>query len=181
MGNCQTIDAAALVIQHPSGKIERLYWSVSASYVMRANPGYYVSLIMPLPKEQEGENSNNEEKKPVLFTRVKLLKPDDTLTLGHAYRLITTQGSFFVFNGLCLFSPCIFYFMFTVLLCWSAFLKICCVFWLEEVEKVMKAKKRKARGKTVEDVEMMHLEKENSACESEGMLDTGRMYQVCFF
>lgn len=138
MGNCQTIDAAALVIQHPSGKIERLYWSVSASYVMRANPGYYVSLIMPLPKEQEGENSNNEEKKPVLFTRVKLLKPDDTLTLGHAYRLITTQ----------------------------------------EVEKVMKAKKRKARGKTVEDVEMMHLEKENSACESEGMLDTGRMYQA---
>jgi len=52
---------------------------------------------------------------------------------------------------------------------------------LEEVEKVLKAKKRKARGKTVEDVEMMHLEKENSACESEGMLDTGKMYQVCFF
>jgi len=52
---------------------------------------------------------------------------------------------------------------------------------LEEVEKVLKAKKRKARGKTVEHVEMMHLEKENSACESEGMLDTGKMYQVCFF
>ncbi|CAI8608446.1 unnamed protein product [Vicia faba] len=137
MGNCQTVDAAALVIQHPSGKIERLYWSVSASYVMKANPGHYVSLIMPLP---QGENFNNEEekKKPVLFTRVKLLKPDDTLTLGHAYRLITTQ----------------------------------------EVEKVLKAKKRRTHGKTEEGEEMVELEKESSACESEGMLNTGKMYQA---
>lgn len=114
MGNCQTVDAAALVIQHPSGKIERLYWSVSASYVMKANPGHYVSLIMPLP---QGENSSNneEKKKPVLFTRVKLLKPDDTLTLGHAYRLITTQGSSVFFKGLCLFFRCVFSsFMFLV-------------------------------------------------------------------
>ncbi|CAJ2644960.1 unnamed protein product [Trifolium pratense] len=138
MGNCQAIDAAALVIQHPSGKIERLYWSVSASYVMRANPGHYVSLIMPLPQEQEGHNSNNNEvNKAVLFTRVKLLKPEDTLTLGHAYRLITTQ----------------------------------------EVERVLRVKKRRTHGKTVEGVEMVELEKENSACENEGMLDTGKMYQ----
>jgi hypothetical protein len=111
MGNCQAIDAAALVIQHPSGKIERLYWSVSASYVMRANPGHYVSLIMPLPQEQEGHNSNNNQvKKSVLFTRVKLLKPEDTLTLGHAYRLITTQGKLlFYLKGLCLFFYCVFY------------------------------------------------------------------------
>jgi hypothetical protein len=110
MGNCQAIDAAALVIQHPSGKIERLYWSVSASYVMRANPGHYVSLIMPLPQEQEGHNSNNNEvKKAVLFTRVKLLKPEDTLTLGHAYRLITTQGKLlFHLKGLFLSSYCVF-------------------------------------------------------------------------
>ncbi|XP_004509866.1 uncharacterized protein [Cicer arietinum] len=137
MGNCQAVDAAALVIQHPCGKIERLYWSVSASEVMRANPGHYVSLIMPLP--QQGQNSNNnEEKKDVVFTRVKLLKPDDTLTLGHAYRLITAQ----------------------------------------EVEKVMKAKKRKTQGRTVEGVEMVHIEKESLACETEGMLDTGKMYQA---
>jgi hypothetical protein len=118
MGNCQAIDAAALVIQHPSGKIERLYWSVSASYVMRANPGHYVSLIMPLPQEQEGHNSNNNEevKKAVLFTRVKLLKPEDTLTLGHAYRLITTQGKLlFLLKGLCLFFYGVFFFsMFSV-------------------------------------------------------------------
>lgn len=100
MGNCQAVDAAALVIQHPCGKIERLYWSVSASEVMRANPGHYVSLIMPLP--QQGQNSNNnEEKKDVVFTRVKLLKPDDTLTLGHAYRLITAQGTCFFKGCIC--------------------------------------------------------------------------------
>ncbi|ESW25663.1 hypothetical protein PHAVU_003G054700 [Phaseolus vulgaris] len=87
MGNCQAVDAAALVIQHPSGKIERLYWPVSASEVMRTNPGYYVSLIIPLAVP-EGQN---QDQKTVLFTRVKLLRPNDTLTLGHAYRLVTTQ------------------------------------------------------------------------------------------
>ncbi|XP_062159476.1 uncharacterized protein LOC133866839 [Alnus glutinosa] len=88
MGNCQAIDAAALVIQHPSGKIERLYWSVSASEVMKMNPGHYVSLIIPLPMPEE---ENQQEQKTVRFTRVKLLRPSDTLTLGHAYRLVTTQ------------------------------------------------------------------------------------------
>ncbi|KAJ1406130.1 hypothetical protein SESBI_25298 [Sesbania bispinosa] len=89
MGNCQAVDAAALVIQHPCGKkIERLYWPVTASEIMRANPGHYVSLIMPLPVSEEGQNQGQ---KTVLYTRVKLLRPDETLTLGHAYRLITTQ------------------------------------------------------------------------------------------
>ncbi|XP_047170254.1 uncharacterized protein LOC124838641 [Vigna umbellata] len=87
MGNCQAVDAAALVIQHPSGKIERLYWPVSASEVMRTNPGYYVSLIIPLAVPQ----GQNQDQKTVLFTRVKLLRPNETLTLGHAYRLVTTQ------------------------------------------------------------------------------------------
>ncbi|KAK7362000.1 hypothetical protein VNO77_04097 [Canavalia gladiata] len=87
MGNCQAVDAAALVIQHPSGKIDRLYWPVTASEVMRTNPGHYVSLIIPLPVPQ----GQNQEVKNVLFTRVKLLRPNETLTLGHAYRLVTTQ------------------------------------------------------------------------------------------
>ncbi|KAH7515769.1 hypothetical protein FEM48_Zijuj10G0061300 [Ziziphus jujuba var. spinosa] len=97
MGNCQAIDAAALVIQHPSGKIERLYWNISASEVMRLNPGHYVSLIIPLPLSENEEennknnNNNNYEQKTVRFTRVKLLRPNETLTLGHAYRLVTTQ------------------------------------------------------------------------------------------
>lgn len=88
MGNCQAIDAAALVIQHPSGRIERLYWPVTASEVMRTNPGHYVSLIIPLPAASGEEN---QEQKTVQFTRVKLLRSSDTLALGHAYRLVPTQ------------------------------------------------------------------------------------------
>ena len=92
MGNCQAVDAAALVIQHPNGRIERMYWSVSASEVMKMNPGHYVSLIIPLPSTDE----ENTEEKTVRFTRVKLLRSSDTLVLGRAYRLVTSQGWFFV-------------------------------------------------------------------------------------
>ncbi|MCE2055177.1 hypothetical protein HAX54_042100 [Datura stramonium] len=87
MGNCQAVDAAALVIQHPSGKIDRMYWPMTASEVMKMNPGHYVSLIIPLPISDD-ENSDH---KTVRFTRVKLLRPTDTLVLGRAYRLVTTQ------------------------------------------------------------------------------------------
>ncbi|KAG8498476.1 hypothetical protein CXB51_005028 [Gossypium anomalum] len=87
MGNCQAIDAAALAIQHPCGRIERFYWPVIASEVMRMNPGHYVSLIIPLPPSEDA----NQDDKAVRFTRVKLLRPSDTLALGHAYRLVTSQ------------------------------------------------------------------------------------------
>lgn len=102
MGNCQAIDAAALVIQHPCGKIERLYWPITASEVMRMNPGHYVSLIIPLPVSNEDkenhhhqhhDNQDQEQIKTVRFTRVKLLRPNETLALGHAYRLVTTEGT----------------------------------------------------------------------------------------
>ncbi|KAK8643553.1 hypothetical protein V6N13_012842 [Hibiscus sabdariffa] len=89
MGNCQAVDAAALVIQHPSGRLERLYWSIQASEVMRMNPGHYVSLIIPLPVSEEEQGT--QDRNTVRFTRVKLLRPTETLTLGHAYRLITSQ------------------------------------------------------------------------------------------
>ena len=98
MGNCQAIDAAALVIQHPCGKLDRLYWPISASEVMRLNPGHYVSLIIPLPASEsdqdnkENNKENQQDQKTVRFTRVKLLRPNETLALGHAYRLVTTQG-----------------------------------------------------------------------------------------
>nr|GEU38217.1 hypothetical protein [Tanacetum cinerariifolium] len=85
MGNCQAVDAAALVIQHPNGNLERMYWSISASEVMKMNPGHYVSIIIPLPP------SEGEDAKTVRFTRVKLLRPTDTLVLGRAYRLVTAQ------------------------------------------------------------------------------------------
>lgn len=89
MGNCQAIDAAALVIQHPCGRIERLYWPIPASEVMRMNPGHYVSLIIPLPVSPSSAEENTAR-----FTRVKLLRPTDTLALGHAYRLLTSQGMY---------------------------------------------------------------------------------------
>ena len=88
MGNCQAVDAAALVIQHPSGSIERMYWPISASEVMKMNPGHYVSLIIPLPTSDE----QNTDKRTVRFTQVKLLRPSDMLVLGRAYRLVTSQG-----------------------------------------------------------------------------------------
>ncbi|KAF5764292.1 hypothetical protein HanRHA438_Chr15g0702861 [Helianthus annuus] len=88
MGNCQAVDAAALVIQHPSGKIERMYWSVTAGEIMKMNPGHYVSLIIPLPGAENHDGSGN---KTVRFTRVKLLRPSDTLVLGRAYRLVTSH------------------------------------------------------------------------------------------
>ncbi|KAI9073434.1 hypothetical protein K1719_017347 [Acacia pycnantha] len=93
MGNCQAVDAAALVIQHPCGRIERLYWSVTASEIMKMNPGHYVSVIIPLPlsEDEQQQQSQQQQNKTVRFTRVKLLRPNDTLNLGHAYRLITTQ------------------------------------------------------------------------------------------
>ncbi|XP_042047805.1 uncharacterized protein LOC121793838 [Salvia splendens] len=84
MGNCQAVDAAALVIQHPCGKLERMYWPISATHVMKTNPGHYVSLIIPLTLPDHHNQT-------VRFTRVKLLRPTDTLVLGHAYRLLTTQ------------------------------------------------------------------------------------------
>ncbi|CAA2955248.1 uncharacterized protein LOC111403348 isoform X2 [Olea europaea subsp. europaea] len=71
MGNCQTVDAAALVIQHPNGKQERMYSPVTASEVMKMNPGHYVSLIIPLPIAGE----ENSHEKTVRYTSVKLLRP----------------------------------------------------------------------------------------------------------
>lgn len=89
MGNCQAIDAAVLVIQHPNGKLEEMYWSVSVSEVMRKNPNHYVTLILPLPESQEEKNGEPEALKPA---HVKLLKPSDTLYLGCAYRLVPSEG-----------------------------------------------------------------------------------------
>ncbi|XP_051149357.1 uncharacterized protein LOC127264055 [Andrographis paniculata] len=86
MGNCQcqceAVDAQAaaamvIVIQHPNGKQETMNSPVTAAEVMRRNSGHYVSLIIP-----------NHQRTTV---RLKLLRPPETLILGRAYRLITTQ------------------------------------------------------------------------------------------
>lgn len=114
MGNCQAIDTATLVIQHPCGKVDKLYWPVNAGEIMRMNPGHYVALLIsttlcPANSNTDGcpnntsataiatatvapttNNSNNGNS--VRLTRIKLLRPTDTLALGQVYRLISTQG-----------------------------------------------------------------------------------------
>ncbi|CAD6242459.1 unnamed protein product [Miscanthus lutarioriparius] len=90
MGNCQAAEAANVLLQHPSGRVERLYWSTSAAEVMRANPGHYVALVT-LRGAEERQDAPGGERRTVRLTRVKLLKPKETLLLGHVYRLITTQ------------------------------------------------------------------------------------------
>ncbi|KAH9617658.1 hypothetical protein KSS87_023538 [Heliosperma pusillum] len=127
MGNCQAIDAASLVIQHPSGKAEKMYLPIAASEVMKMNPGHYVALLITTtichtqtennsPTKSNAKNNNNSTQKncntkgsnrpdsknsssttsitarnSIRITRVKLLRPKDTLALGHVYRLISTQ------------------------------------------------------------------------------------------
>lgn len=89
MGNCQAIDAASLVVQHPSGRVERLYSPVSANEVMKSNPNHCVAMIITSSFADGEKNAANGG--GVRVTRVKLLKPADTLVLGHAYRLIDSQ------------------------------------------------------------------------------------------
>lgn len=117
MGNCQAIDAATLVIQHPSGKVDKLYWPVTAREIMKMNPGHYVALListtMFTPNEsnnnnetskvekKENETSNETSSNSVRLTRIKLLRPADMLVLGQVYRLITSQGQFYHLSSSC--------------------------------------------------------------------------------
>ncbi|CAN6195787.1 unnamed protein product [Urochloa humidicola] len=102
MGNCQAAEAAAVVIQHPGGKVERLYWATTAAEVMRNNPGHYVALVIlrvAADKPAAGDvapaataaGAGGGGGGGAKITRVKLLKPKDTLMLGQVYRLITAQ------------------------------------------------------------------------------------------
>ncbi|KAM0835135.1 hypothetical protein ACQ4PT_063128 [Festuca glaucescens] len=92
MGNCQAAEAAAAVVQHPGGRVERLYWATSAAEVMRANPGHYVALVTLRVAEERHENADGTgARRTVRLTHVKLLKPKETLLLGHVYRLITSH------------------------------------------------------------------------------------------
>ncbi|ONK69514.1 uncharacterized protein A4U43_C05F23780 [Asparagus officinalis] len=88
MGNCQAAEISAVVIQHPNGRIERLYWPTTAEEIMKSNPGHHVALVtICVAQEKQQENSNGH----VRFTRVRLLKPKDMLLVGQVYRLITSQ------------------------------------------------------------------------------------------
>ncbi|CAL9167435.1 unnamed protein product [Musa hybrid cultivar] len=91
MGNCQAAEVATVVIQHPGGRVERLYWPTSAADVMKSNPGYHVALVTLYVSETKTDGGGGAG--TVRFTRVRLLKPRDMLLLGQVYRLITSQGS----------------------------------------------------------------------------------------
>ncbi|KAJ0929918.1 hypothetical protein HanPSC8_Chr04g0143341 [Helianthus annuus] len=96
MGNCQAIDNASLIIQHPTGKVEKLYSAISAAEVMKLNPGHYVALLLTTTlyssttkRSDSGDVSTNPQ--PLRVTRIKLLRHTDSLMVGHVYRLVTTQ------------------------------------------------------------------------------------------
>ncbi|CAI9112550.1 OLC1v1013011C2 [Oldenlandia corymbosa var. corymbosa] len=105
MGNCQAIDNASLVIQHPNGRADKLYTPVTASEIMKMNPGHYVALLLTTtfcPPSNTGNSTSaaaaankisthQQQQQPLRITRIKLLKPTDTLLLGHVYRLITNR------------------------------------------------------------------------------------------
>ncbi|KAM0937716.1 hypothetical protein DsansV1_C24g0182181 [Dioscorea sansibarensis] len=83
MGNCQATDAARVTIQHPDSKVEHVFWPLNAGDVMAAHPGHYVAIIITSPNPSTSSSS--------LVRHLKLLKPDDTLQVGHAYRLVSFE------------------------------------------------------------------------------------------
>ncbi|KAL7139054.1 hypothetical protein ABFS83_09G025000 [Erythranthe nasuta] len=89
MGNCQAIDSAALVIQHPNGKVDKLFSPVSAAQIMKMNPGHYVALLLTTTLYSASAAAGGGA--PLRVTRIKLLRSTDTLLLGHVYRLVTSQ------------------------------------------------------------------------------------------
>ncbi|ERN18602.1 hypothetical protein AMTRI_Chr12g239130 [Amborella trichopoda] len=91
MGNCQAAEAATVVIEHPDGKIQRIYWSVSANEIMTLNPGHYVAAITVSP------TAKSENGAPL--RQLKLLRPDDTMHIGHVYRLISFEEVLKEFSG----------------------------------------------------------------------------------
>ncbi|CAN6282952.1 unnamed protein product [Urochloa humidicola] len=89
MGNCQTTEAMAVVIQHPrpGGRVEHAHGALSAAAVMAANPGHYVAVVIPAGDAAAAADASRAAKKG----RLKLLRPDDTLALGGVYRLVSFE------------------------------------------------------------------------------------------
>lgn len=107
MGNCQAVDAAAVaVIQHPDGGVESYSCPLSASDIMAANSGHYVAVIMTVthPRSssaahhRSSRRSGGGDGKQVRY--LKLLRPDDTLLVGHFYRLVSFEGTAPSIDGL---------------------------------------------------------------------------------
>ncbi|WOK95449.1 hypothetical protein Cni_G04156 [Canna indica] len=97
MGNCQAAEAATVLIQHPGGKVERAYWSLTASHVMASNPGHYVAaVIVTTAPPYAAANStsaaaSSRARGDAHVKHLKLLRPDDTLHIGRVYRLVSFE------------------------------------------------------------------------------------------
>ncbi|CAG7860364.1 unnamed protein product [Brassica rapa] len=83
MGNCQAVETATTVIQRPDGKLERVYSTVTASEVIKSHPGHHVALLI---------SSYVPHGCCLRVTRIKLLRPSDSLLLAHVCRLICSEG-----------------------------------------------------------------------------------------
>ncbi|KAG6384390.1 hypothetical protein SASPL_155802 [Salvia splendens] len=95
MGNCQAIDTATIVIQHPNGRADKLYSTVSANEIMKMNPGHYVALLLTTTlyssSTAAAATTVNDKNTPLRITRIKLLRSTDTLAIGHVYRLVASK------------------------------------------------------------------------------------------
>ncbi|CAD5168211.1 unnamed protein product [Musa acuminata subsp. malaccensis] len=102
MGNCQASESAAAVIQHPDGRLETAYWPLSASQVMASNPGHYVAVITTVTHSSSSSSSSSTSSSDRRSSSrggsgnsvryLKLLRPEDTLLVGHFYRLVSFEG-----------------------------------------------------------------------------------------
>ncbi|XP_020578570.1 uncharacterized protein LOC110023472 [Phalaenopsis equestris] len=91
MGNCQTRDVvAAAVIQHPDGKVEKLYWPATAGEVMRNHPGHYVASVT-FHISGDVRNTQGAVSGSRRLICMRLLKHKDLLLIGKVYRLVTSQ------------------------------------------------------------------------------------------
>ncbi|XP_020574702.1 uncharacterized protein LOC110020800 isoform X3 [Phalaenopsis equestris] len=86
MGNCQTAEVVTVMIHHPGGGIERVYWPLTASQIMASNPGHYVAIIIT---SQTPTATLSAAASPV--KHLKILRPKDTLQIGHVYRLVSFE------------------------------------------------------------------------------------------
>ncbi|CAA0826754.1 Unknown protein [Striga hermonthica] len=82
-----------------------MFVPIAANEIMKLNPGHYVALLLTTTlyssaagatatataAKNNANGVNNDKNAPLRVTRIKLLRPTDTLALGHVYRLVTSQ------------------------------------------------------------------------------------------
>ncbi|KAE8124173.1 hypothetical protein FH972_019080 [Carpinus fangiana] len=146
---------------------------------MKMNPGHYVALLISTalcPSNNGKEDctakngiiinkNNNNNNNQVRVTRIKLLRPTDTLVLGQVYRLITAQGMLVSFPSV-FFFVCLFVGESVNLISKSNF-----ALWVAEVMKGLWAKKqakmKKNQSESGEKTERVKEKSETTARRSE--------------